>query len=523
MTHLKIIQGNNQSDTEEVDMDIINKLYELASSGDLDAASELKGCLHLQVGERAKMEYLTNMFPNKLFITASNYIIPFEDKNMVTYLNSIGVGSNGVITEADAAAATIVANSANTTVTKFNELKYFTQITQSKGGWTGTNEGAIQFYNWTALEEVDISNFTSIGHRNGNAWKDTFRGCSALKKVIASNKLLNIGFGAFKGCQNLEEITGLSGNILLFEDAFSNCQKLKNSSFINCSFSFVDNNSRYAFQNCKLLTSITIASGETYIPQSTFNGCSALTTINIPSSITRIDNTAFQSCTSLTSVDLSNVTSIGDSAFRGTGLTSVDLSNTQLTEIPAACFRDCPNLGLVKLPTTCTIIRNSAFEGDSNLQISATDLARVNIIGNACFKGSGLSGEYSFPNLTTIEGSPFEGTKVTKLDFTGSVFTSIWAYFLNGQTYIQKLTFPDTLQTIQGSMLAGCTGLQYIKCLATTPPTAAGTIGAYIQNPTFKIYVPDASVNAYKAATYWSDNSARIFGLSQFATDFPNG
>jgi hypothetical protein len=50
------------------------------------------------------------MFPN-LIISIDTYIIPFEDANMVTYLNSIGVGSNGIVTEADAAAATIVANS----------------------------------------------------------------------------------------------------------------------------------------------------------------------------------------------------------------------------------------------------------------------------------------------------------------------------------------------------------------------------------------------------------------------------
>lgn len=375
MTHLKIIQGNNPSDTEEVGMEIINKLYELAVSGDLDQTSELKGYLHLQVGDRAKMEYLTNMFPNKLFITANNYLIPFEDQNMVTYLNSIGVGSNGVITEADAAAATIVANSANTTVTKFNELKYFTQITQSKGGWTGTNEGAIQFYNWTALEEVDISNFTSIGHSNGNAWKDTFHGCSALKKVIASNKLLNIGFGAFKDCQNLEEITGLSGNILLFEDAFSNCQKLKNSSFINCSFSFVDNNSRYAFQNCKLLTSITIASGETYIPQSTFNRCSALTTINIPSSITHIGDTAFQSCTSLTSVDLSNVTSIGDSAFKNSGLSGIITLSECLT-LGEGSFDNCSNITEIHAPKLANISIWNMWRG-ANLEVIDTPVADI--------------------------------------------------------------------------------------------------------------------------------------------------
>ena len=48
---------------------------------------------------------------------------------MVTYLNSLGVGSNGMITENQAAAATSVSNSVNTTVTKFNELRYFTNVT----------------------------------------------------------------------------------------------------------------------------------------------------------------------------------------------------------------------------------------------------------------------------------------------------------------------------------------------------------------------------------------------------------
>ena len=55
---------------------------------------------------------------------------------MVTYLNNIGVGSDGMVTETQASAATVAANSTNTTITKFNELKYFTNITSSKGGWT---------------------------------------------------------------------------------------------------------------------------------------------------------------------------------------------------------------------------------------------------------------------------------------------------------------------------------------------------------------------------------------------------
>lgn len=394
MEHIKIIQNNTLADVEEVSQEIIQKLYDLAVSGDLDASSEMKGRLHLTVGYRVQAEYLHQMFPN-LIISIDNYIIPFEDPKMVTYLNSIGVGSNGVITESDAAAATVVANSQNTEVTKFNELRYFTGITESRGGWTGSNEGTIQFYNWTALEEVDISNFTSIGHRNGSAWRDTFRECSALKKVIASNKLLNIGYGAFKNCQNLEEITGLSGNILLYEDAFLNCRKLKNSSFINCSFNFVDNNSRYAFQNCELLTSITIASGETYIPDQTFRGCSALTTINIPSSITSIGAMAFYSCSALASADLSSITTIGANAFEGCTSLSGELNMPALTTLNGygQYFRNCKSLTKVKclgkidtinagmfqcssgtpalqevyLPYECTTIKNDTFTNCANL------------------------------------------------------------------------------------------------------------------------------------------------------------
>jgi hypothetical protein len=165
-----------------------------------------------------------------LYINADTYAIVFEDPNMLSYLLSLGIGSNGSITEDDAVAATIVANSANTTVTKFNELKYFTSITESRGGWTGTSEGYTRFTGWTALEEVDISNFTSLGHVTGYAWGDTFYGCTSLKTVTASSKLTKIGQNAFNNCTNLETITGLDGEITLSSYAFKNCSKLSDVS-----------------------------------------------------------------------------------------------------------------------------------------------------------------------------------------------------------------------------------------------------------------------------------------------------
>ena len=467
MNHLKIIQGNLQPDTEEVDMTIINKLYELASSGDLDAASELKGYLHLQTGDRAKIEYLTNMFQNKLFITANNYLIPFEDQNMVTYLNSIGVGSNGVITEDDASAATIVANSANTTVTKFNELKYFTQITQSRGGLSGWDDGWVRFAGWTALEEVDISNFTSIGHNNGYGWGDTFKGCSSLKKVIASDKLADFGYNAFCNCQNLEEISGLDGTITVYRCAFYNCQKLKNSCFSNVEILFPigvsDNESREPFNTCSLLTNITLSSSNTYIPMHAFRNTS-LNTINIPSGIT----------------------DIGQSAFQNTNLQTVDLSATSITQIKQECFRSCEQLTTVTLPSTCTSIDSQAFNrcfaltsinlgnvtsigsecfvASRNLSLTSSDFQSMTSLGDSCFNAcTGITGSLSIPHLSNLGVGAFRETGVQSIDFTGSTFTQFSSDALYKCPNLTTVTLPSSCTSIGSSAFAESRSLSTIN------------------------------------------------------------
>jgi hypothetical protein len=74
-------------------------LYELAISGDLDNTSDLKGRLHTTIGYREPINYLNTTYQD-LYISADDYAIPFEDPNMAAYLNNLGIGSNGMITEA---------------------------------------------------------------------------------------------------------------------------------------------------------------------------------------------------------------------------------------------------------------------------------------------------------------------------------------------------------------------------------------------------------------------------------------
>ena len=565
MEHLKIIQ-TTEGNAEEVSMDIVQKLYDVATNSTLDNTSDLQGKLRLTVGYREPIDWLTTHFSN-LQISADNYAIPFEDPNMLAYLNSIGVGSNGMVTEAQAAAATVVANSQNTTVRKFNELKYFTNITSSRGGWDYASSGDIRFSGWTALEEIDISNFTSIGNVTYGS-DDSFSGCSNLRQVKASNKLTKIGVNAFSQCKKLESITGLSGSILVKNAAFNQCEKL--TTLGDCSVNLSGQNS--VFNGCKSLTSVVLDNNTTSIGYYCFSSCLALNSINFPSGVTSVGASAFRDCSSLT-IDASNLSNIktfyndtfrgskitgtltlsgnvsmGSSCFDRTNISSVDLSATTLEDVSWGCFSDCANIISVSLPTTMTHIRGESFMRDSalttvnfssltsltrlgenafrscgNLTATSSDIQNIEIFDACCLRDTNISGDLVLPNITSIDNEAFWGTKITSCDFTGSTFTKLSTQVFRYCSSLDHLIVNASVTQLGEEIVANCNNLRYIKFLGTTVPTQQSNNSFGGMNNNVKIYVPDAALSDYQSASGWSNYSNRIFPMSQFATDFPNG
>lgn len=581
MTHLRIEQNNGV--IEEVNISIITKLYEIAFAG-LDVSSNLKGRLHTPVSYRSHIEYLTGTYP-ELYINSDDYAIPFEDPNMITYLNSIGVGNNGVVTEAQAAAATIVANSQNTEVTKFNELKYFTNITSSRGGWTGVNSGYTRFRQWTALEEVDISNFTSLGHVNGYAYEDTFLNCTSLKTVTASDKLTKIGWSAFSGCTNLEHITGLSGTIQVSTFAFLNCSKLTDEDIVDVEFEPAYDGTvlrgERAFQGTKF-TEITLSPNTTEIPISMFEDCSELETVNnLGSNITQYRNRCFFNCKKFVqSVDFSNVgvimkqafqnsalsgnislptlyTTSGESHFQNTYITSATFNpNVYQTTLSSSMFEGCKNLTTVTGLSNITIVDNYCFKDCTSLQNIDINPQKITSLGAKCFQNcSNLQNLVSinFPNLTELKTSynsrqQFRNcSQIQHIVNLGSI-TEIGDIFGEGTfdmcTGLQTVILPETLQIIKYTGFTNCNNIKWVKVLATSVPTYDVTDGhgythifgrffgelfrnndvqnEYLGN-TYPIYVRDNLYQSYLTAPVWQYIAFRIKPISQFATDFPNG
>jgi hypothetical protein len=95
-----------------------------------------------------------------------------------------------------------------------------------------------------------------------------------------------------------------------------------------------------------------------------------------------------------------------------------------------------------------------------------------------------------------------------------NTLTSLPSSSIRNCNNLVELEFSNTLTSIAASALQDNLSILEYTFLSTTPPTLAN-INAFTNiNAACKIYVPDASVAAYKAATNWSTYANYIYPLS---------
>ena len=200
------------------------------------------------------------------------------------------------------------------------------------------------------------------------------------------------------------------------------------------------------------------------------------------------------------------VTSIGKNAFKSDiKLTSVTIPES-VALIGESAFTSCRNLTSVSFSSGLTTIGNNAFENCIRLaKISLETCTSLTAIGSTAFFDAGSDAGCSPFSLVLPEG-----------------LVEIGASAFNGSK-ISSVTLPSTLSAIGNNAFYRCGSLKTVTSKAGNPPTL-GTYVFYDLDASYNfvplksiedIFVPDASVDTYKAADGWDEFSDKIKGIQE--------
>ena len=386
--------------------------------------------------------------------------------------------------------------------------------------------GDHAFYGATNMVSVSIPDTVN------SIDKQIFRDCTSLKSVVIPEGVEELGGYTFNNNTSLTSVTLPSTLKEMGNNEFANCTSLTSIVLPEGLQEF----GTYLFQNCTSLEEVTILSftETTNFSSSSkpFNGCTALKKVILGDGVTAIPGYLFHEMADLTEIQLpAGVTSIGNYAFRSSGLKSIVIPATA-TSIGTYVFADCTALETVYIPETLTSIGNDAFLNCTSLKTIYTyrlneegemeyvnsfgegvaDLSCVTSLGNnvfenctaltgvqladtyekfgdSVFTGSGLKSvtvpgglgilyEEAFMNCTSLE-TVVIGEGITELE------TSVF----KGCTALKSVTLPESLVEIGSSSFNGCTSVEEIVIPASVTSIMASAFAGWTAEQTITAYV----------------------------------
>ena len=323
--------------------------------------------------------------------------------------------------------------------------------------------GESCFESCTALTQAGIN-------VNGNIDDRCFYGCTALTQADI-NVNGSLGRSCFQGCTALTQ-ADINVNGDLGRSCFQGCKALTQAD-INVNGSLGGS----CFQDCTTQTQATLGDSITKISWSCFNGCASLAEITIPAAVDSIGNNVFEGCTSLANVTIADRDSVLALGCNEAAYSSYD---------DEPMFADCPlNAvyigGNISYPTAASRGYSPFYRNTSLESVTITD------------------------KETEISENEFYGCTNLKNVTLGDGIETIGRYAFSGCAALEDFTFGSSLDSIGEEAFSDCTAMTRLVSRTAEPPRCGPQALDDINKWTCKLYVPDASLDAYKAADQWKE------------------
>lgn len=253
-----------------------------------------------------------------------------------------------------------------TSVSSFDEIRFFTNVSSTEGVFTNLQQ----------LKSISIpNNITTLG---------TFENCTNLKSVTLPRELRELPTKCFKGCSSLVSIILPEGIVSIPDQCFYLCESLVSVALPDQ----ITNIGKLAFSECSALEEILLPSALSLINNGAFSGCSALIGVNLPQGLKTIEESAFNRC-GFKTIIIPDGVSLGSGVFSGCKeLLTVALPSS-LNSLPDNTFYNCEKLESVKWPDNLKTIGQRAFYGCffANKNYTFELPLSVNNIGERAFDG----------------------------------------------------------------------------------------------------------------------------------------
>ena len=398
---------------------------------------------------------------------------------------------DGVVSIEEAAAVTDIGTlfNGNTSITSFDEFKYFTGVTTCS---------RYAFSNCSNLESIKLpSSLTAIPSQ--------FMEYTAISEIVIPDNVTNVnGYFSFANCPNLKRVL-FGKSVTVYSDYrafinspveyiqlpkgsvkakgfFTGIPTLKEVNFtgdFNSSGLDILNGLYLYFQNPNL-TKFSVSGDCTY---KEYDGVlysnDDTTLIRVPSGL-------------MSYVIKEGTTTIGDVAF-----------SYNLTEE-------------VTIPESVTTFKSGVFAyskirhlyiPDSVTSMPWSNIQSAYFLFNNCKQ---LESVRWSSNVNMLHNKLFQGcsslTEITNIDH----ITYICSNVFNGCTSLKKFIIPATVTGIGGTyssrLFENCPSLKAVICLRDTPPALQQASAPYTFDSLIcPIYVPSASLTSYQEANYWSE------------------